>query len=134
MVTRPLPVELPDAREFWSGLRRGELLLQFCPRCRRYQHYPRSACTRCLGPATWRPASGRGTVYSYSVVRQNRMPPFDQLVPYVLAVVELDEGPRLLGNVTGCDVERVAVGLPVAFYADAISDGVFLPFWRPSAP
>jgi hypothetical protein len=69
-------------------------------------------------------------VYTYSVVRQNRTPPFDALVPYVVAMIDLDEGARMMGNITDCDPDDVRIGLPVVVHFEALGD-VALPQWRP---
>jgi uncharacterized OB-fold protein len=72
-------------------------------------------------------------VHTFTVVRKNLAPPFDRLTPYVVAVVELAEGPRMMGNVTHCDPDQVRIGDAVTAYAVAVDDGVAAPFWRPAA-
>jgi uncharacterized OB-fold protein len=78
-------------------------------------------------------ASGRGRVYSYTAVMQSRMPPFDALVPYVVALVEMEEGPRMLTNITDCPAGDVHIDMPVTFYSSEIHDGISVAFWRPTA-
>ena len=97
-------------------------------------------CPECLSSDhEWVPASGRGIVYTFSVVHRNDLPPFNERVPYVAAVVELDEGPRLMTNVVDCDVDDVAVGMPVEVAYRAIddngteNDGVTVPVFRPAS-
>ena len=82
----------------------------------------------------WEDARGTGTVYTFSVVHRNDLPPFNERVPYVAAIVELDEGPRLMTNVVDCDVSDVAVGMPVEVTFRAIDDNdthVTIPVFRP---
>jgi hypothetical protein len=127
---RPLPA--PDAfeRPFFEAAARGELLYQRCPKCGFAQFYPRPVCTACGADPEWATASGRGVVHTWTVVRQNAMPPFEDELPYVVAMVELPEGVRMLTNVTGCAVDEVQVGLALEAYAVEFAPGLALPFWR----
>jgi uncharacterized OB-fold protein len=129
---RPRPA--PDAfeRRFFEAAAQGELLYQRCPQCSHAQFYPRAVCTACGADPEWATASGRGLVHTYTVVRQNGMPPFRDELPYVVAMVELPEGVRMLGNVTGVAVEEVAVGQALEAYAVEFESGLALPFWRPA--
>ena len=81
----------------------------------------------------WEQAAGTGTVYTFSVVYRNDLPPFNERVPYVAAVVELDEGPRMMTNVVDCDVDDVTVGMPVEVTFRAIDDTVTVPVFRPAS-
>ena len=81
----------------------------------------------------WEQARGTGTVYTFSVGHRNDLPPFNERVPYVAAVVELDEGPRLMTNVVDCDVDDVAVGMAVSVAFRAIDDTVTIPVFRPAS-
>jgi hypothetical protein len=80
---------------------------------------------------SWEQARGTGAVYTFSVVHKNDLPPFNERVPYVAAVVELDEGPRMMTNVVDCDVDEVAVGMPVEVTFRAIDENVTIPVFRP---
>jgi hypothetical protein len=128
---RPKPA--PDALEhpFFEAAARGELLYQRCPKCGHVQFYPRAVCTACGADPEWAKASGRGSVHTYTVVRQNGMPPFHDELPYVVAIVELPEGVRMMGNVTGCAPDEVGVGTKLEAYAVEFEPGLALPFWRP---
>jgi hypothetical protein len=113
----PLPVPAladdPVARPFWDAVEQGRLLLERCSRCRAVIWYPRGFCPRCGSTATdWIEASGHGTVYSYTVVRKS-FGAFAPLTPYVVAYIELAEGPRILSNVVGVAPDEVVIGLPV---------------------
>jgi uncharacterized OB-fold protein len=130
--TRPLPLPNQDTEPFWQGTREGKLLIQRCTSCGRPQFYPRFFCTACAGDVEWMAASGRGTVYSFSVVRQNGTPPFDALVPYVLALIDLEEGVRMMGNVTEIPVDEVGIGLAVQVHFVRETDEIWLPLWRPA--
>ena len=114
--THLVPRPTPDDTEYWAGARRGELRVQRCGTCGLHQHYPRILCSHC-GATTleWITASGRGTVYSYTVVRQNGVPPFRHRVPFVVAAVDLDEtGARVLGAMPGLAPDAAAIGMRVA--------------------
>ncbi len=103
-----------ESRAYWEGAGRGELVLQRCQDCGVVQHRPRGLCVSCLSDDIEHfVASGRGEVYSYSVVRQNQMPGFAAAVPYVVSYVQLEEGPQLLTNVVGCDPDAVSIGMAV---------------------
>lgn len=110
-MSRPAPDLGPEAEPFWDATREHRLVIQHCPDCDRLQHPPRAFCAGCL--ATDLPfveVSGRGTVYSSTVVRRPANPAFADLVPYVYALVDLDEGVRLVSSVVGCDPESVTIG------------------------
>jgi uncharacterized OB-fold protein len=107
----PAPEIAPEARPFWAAAARGRLLLQRCAGCAAVVWYPRGLCPACGGTSLeWFEASGRGTVYSYTVVRRGAAGPYADATPYVLAYVELEEGPRILTNVVHADVDAVRVG------------------------
>lgn len=111
---RPGPTPVPVSEPFWAGVRRGELLVQRCRRCDRHQLYPRVLCARCWHrELDWVPASGEGRVATCTVVHRPGHPAWADRVPYVLALVELAEGPRLMTNVVGVAPEEVRVGMPV---------------------
>lgn len=129
---KPIPEADEVSKTFWRGLQRRELLLQRCRACGRYQFYPRPMCVHCWGEdLQWVRSEGRGTVYSFSIVRQNMMPGFAQEVPYVLAVVELEEGVRLGTNIVRCEPDQVSVGMPVIVEFERITDQITLPKFRP---
>ena len=103
-----------ESRAYWEGCGRGELVLQRCGACQTVQHRPRGLCATCLSDDIEHfVASGRGEVYTFSVVRQNQMPVFAPAVPYVVSYVQLEEGPQLLTNIVGCDPEEVSIGMAV---------------------
>tara|TARA_R110002072_G_scaffold51389_3_gene137925 strand:+ start:11078 stop:11497 length:420 start_codon:yes stop_codon:yes gene_type:complete len=111
--TRPLPkAEEFDTKEFWAATKDKEFRYQQCADCNTVVFYPRRHCTGCTsGNLEWKVASGDATVYSYSVVRQSYHPFFRNLVPYVVAWIDLAEGPRILSNVTNVTPEEVEIGM-----------------------
>jgi uncharacterized OB-fold protein len=120
------------ADEFATRAEQGELALQRCLRCEEWVWYPRPFCPGCGGrDLEWRQTSGRGTVYSFTVLRR---PPrgYGDDAPYVLAYVELDEGPRLLTQLVVTGSEPVRVGLPVTAETGAAEDGSAVVRFRPS--
>jgi len=132
-IEHPKPVADWETRGYWEGAGRHALVLQRCRRCETVQHRPRALCVTCLGfEVEHFEASGRGTVWTFTVTEQNQVPPFRDATPYVLAYVELEEGPRLLTNVVGCSPDDVRIGLPVRVEFRADADGLAVPVFRPA--
>jgi uncharacterized protein len=129
---RPLPQPDHTTAGFWASAAQGELVFQRCVACGHAQHYPRPLCIRCAGEVAWEVASGEGVVHTFTVIRKNLAKPFDGLGAYVVAMVELAEGPKMMSNVTHVDVADVRVGLPVRCYAVKVADDLGIPFWRPA--
>ncbi len=127
---KPVPMPSDVSRPFWEGLRSREVRLQRCRACDRFVFYPRSLCPFCLSEdLEWAGVSGRAKVYSYTVVRRAMNPAFQADVPYVFAIVELEEGPRLATNVVNCRPEDVRVDMPVkASYHDITPEITLLTF------
>ncbi len=128
----PLPVPGPDDAPYWEGLDGGTLLLQRCDTCGTVRHPPRPRCGQCASAAfTWRPATGLGTVYSFTIVRHAPNAALAGAVPYVVALIQLDEGPRLVSNVVGVDPELVAIGQRVQVEFDRLGPEAVLPRFSP---
>jgi uncharacterized OB-fold protein len=131
--SRPLPslAEL-DTKPFWEATQRRELRFQECGDCGEVVFYPRAHCTRCGGRSLrWRSSRGEGEVYTWSVVRQSYHPFFRARVPYVVAWIDLDEGPRLLSNVVGVeDPGAVRVGQRVRVEWEE-HEQLSIPLFRP---
>lgn len=107
-------------------------MLQQCASCGAYRHPPGPICSRCLSDQfEWLPARGTGTVYSFTVVREQSAPGWSDLVPYVLTVVELDEGPHVLTNLVNVAPEQVTIGMPVEVTFAELTDAIKLPVFRP---
>ncbi len=132
---RPLPnLKEHDTREFWQATKDGKLTYQKCDDCGAIVFYPRQHCTSCVGGnLSWHTASGRGTVYTFSVVRKAEHPFFRGQVPYAVAWIDLDEGPRLLSNIIGVDdpANDITVGQRVMVEWE-IHDDLALPLFRPA--
>jgi uncharacterized OB-fold protein len=133
---KPLPA--PDAftKPFWDGCKAGELRMLRCARCGTYVFFPAPACHACGSmEVAWVPVSGKGSVYSFIVVRQANLPAFAAELPYVVAWVELAEQPglKMVSNIVGCDPKDVRVGMPVQVTFEQATDEVTLPKFRPTA-
>ena len=123
-----------ETRAYWEGAGRGELVLQRCRSCKTVQHRPRGICATCLSDEIEHfVASGRGEVYTYSVVRQNQMPAFREAVPYIVAYVQLEEGPQLLTNIVDCDPDTVSIGMPVQVDFVKTDGGLGIPRFVPAS-
>ena len=130
---KPLPRVDEETRGFWEALARHELYVQRCRSCGTTRFYPRSVCPACLSSDTeWLRSSGRGTVYSFTVTHQNQAPGFREELPYVLAIVELDEGVRMMTNVVGCAPDAVRVGMPVQVVFEDVTAEITLAKFRPA--
>jgi len=130
----PAPAVNPETREFWAATAEGRLLLKRCLDCGSVIWYPRTICPECSSMDTeWVAASGRGRVYSYTVNHRGEGA-YQDSAPFVLAYVELDEGPRIMTNIVGADDADLAVGLPVEVVFHDTGEGSALPRFRPTAP
>lgn len=128
---RPLPEPTPETEHFWNGTREGRLLLQRCDACHSVYFPPRPFCPACGGRAvSVVAASGRGSLYSY-VINYRPHPAFDG--PYAIAVVQLEEGPRLMTNIVGCEQtpEALVLDMPLEVHFEAVSSEITLPLFRP---
>ncbi|MSQ06806.1 MAG: Zn-ribbon domain-containing OB-fold protein [Dehalococcoidia bacterium] len=129
---KPLPSIVGETRPYWEGCRQGQLLIQKCDACGEYQFYPRGICANCWsGPIKWVKASGRGTVWTFTVTYQNRTPGFDG-GPYVLALVELEEGVKMFSNIVECNPRDVKIGMPVQVTFVKANDQVSVPYFKPA--
>lgn len=126
----------PDALPFWQAANRHELRLPYCLECRAFFFYPRPRCPRCgAGPVDWRRCSGRGRVYTYCIQYQTAVPGLEQAVPFVTAIIELDEGPRLMSFLVDVapNPDSVRCDMPVEVTFISLPDGQNLPVFRPAA-
>jgi uncharacterized OB-fold protein len=128
--TALIPIPTADSVVFWRKCKAGELAVPRCRVCGELNWFPRAICRSCSSTdLEWAPMSGHGTVYSFSVVDR---PPSADLPPrYVLALVDLDEGVRLMTHVVDCDPSTVRIGMRVTVGFKSISDEVALPVFRP---
>jgi hypothetical protein len=127
-IAKALPQPTPLSAPYWQAAREGRLVVQRCESCGQQQFYPRSLCTRCSGDRlAWNECAGRGRVKSFTVIRRAVSAAYEPEVPYVVALIELAEGPTLMSNVVGCAPEAVRIGAPVRVRFDAWSAEVTLP-------
>lgn len=133
---KPLPKSDPLTKPFWDSLGRGAMEIQRCGDCSSYAFYPRNLCPHCGSRAMhWTPVSGRGRIYSLTIVHRPTNAAFKGDTPYVVALVELDEGCRMMSNVIGvkADPEHVKIGMPVEVVYDRVTTETTLPKFRPVA-
>ena len=133
MSTRLIPPTTELTAPYWEAARRIELVIQQCQTCDLRPFPPRAHCPECgAADLTWQKVSGRGTVYTYTVAHRPPHPVFADQCPLVISVVQLDEGPRLMTNITGCDPKDVKVGMAVQVDFEPIDDSdLALPVFRP---
>jgi uncharacterized OB-fold protein len=130
---RPTPIIDNDNRPFWAACLSHQLVLQQCDDCRTVRYYPGAICIHCSSPDfRWVEVSGRGTVYTYSIVYRAPSPAFAADVPYVYAVVELAEVPMMPTNIIDIAPEAVRIGMPVTVAFRDVSPEVTLPVFKPA--
>ncbi len=133
MAQIPLPRPYQDTAPYWAAAKEHRFILQKCRDCGEPQFYPRGVCSHCLSSALdWIEASGKGTVYSFTVNHRAPHPGFAGKTPFVLAIVALAEGPRMMTNIVDCDPETVKVGMAVQVTYDDVTEEVTLPMFRPA--
>lgn len=126
--SRPLPQPTVETAPYWAAAQEQRLVIQRCSGCGHCQFYPRAFCTQCLSDGVeWLNASGGGRIYTYTVCRIAPSAAFESRLPYVVALIELDEGVRLLANILDADLERVVIGARVHVCFEAVSDTCTLP-------
>ena len=112
-----------ETKPFWDATAQGILVLPKCDNCSAVIWFPRAFCPACSGTSvSWIESSGRGTVYSFSITRKGAGV-WSDVGPYVIAYVELDEGPRVLTNIVGCPVDQVSIGMSVRVVFDQTAEG-----------
>jgi uncharacterized OB-fold protein len=120
------PVVNAETKAFWDAARQNRFLIPFCTACGKAHWYPRAICPFCAGDKiAWREASGRGTIYTYSVMRRVKE-------PYAIAHVTLAEGPTMLTNIVDCDFDKLYIGQPVAVVFQETENGPPAPMFRPA--
>ena len=131
---RDVPTVEDESRPYWEAAAKGQLLIKRCAACGQAHHYPRPFCPNCWSEdVSWEQASGRGTLYTYSTIFRNDLAPFDAWGAYVAAVVELDEGPKVMTNIVECTPEQLSVGMPVEVVFRELTDEFAAPVFRPVA-
>ena len=132
---RPLPHPLaPEAKPYWEGLKQGKLMLPECQDCRKTHFYPRVFCPHCHSRnLKWIEASGRGKLYAFEILHRSFNPAVKTPLPYVLAMIELEEGPRMLSNLINVkpDPNVIRCDMPVKVVFTKLNDAFTLPFFQP---
>jgi hypothetical protein len=123
-ITAPTP--FPETMPYWEAAAREKLLLKQCASCGEYHFYPRALCPFCFSDRTdWREASGRGTIYAFSVTRRAE-------IPYAIAYVTLAEGPSMLTNIVDCDLDAIRIGQTVKVVFKPSESGQLVPMFTPA--
>ena len=131
---KPLPTPLPWTRPFWEGCKRHEFLIQHCKDCGANIFYPKLYCPACLSPnIEWLKSSGRGKIYTFTVVYGYAPTEFADDLPYVVAVIRLAEGVQLMSNIVGCAPEQVKCDMEVEVVFDDVTEDFTLPKFKPVA-
>lgn len=129
---RPLPTPTEDSKPFWEGCNRQELLLQKCADCGYYRFPPSILCPKCMSTNhQWTKASGKAKVFTWEVTHQAFYPAFD--TPFNVAIVDLEEGPRMHTNIVGCKNEDIYAGMPLELIFEKVEDkDWYLPNFKPA--
>lgn len=128
-LTGPKPLIDDDNRVFWEGMKEYKLMLQHCDDCQKYIFYPRIICPHCYSEkTTWKETSGQGEIVSYTIVRR-AMPPFKEQTPYVVALIQLDEGVRMISRITN-NPDEVKIGNRVSVVYEQMNQELTLPFFQ----
>lgn len=129
--SKPLPVMQGLTKEFYDWCGQGELRFQRCSECGTWRHVPREMCAECGAWSwEWARSSGRGTVFTWTVVARALHPAFADDVPAAPAVIEMEEGVRLLSIVVDCPIDELEIGMPVEVVFDDVTEEITLPRFR----
>lgn len=133
---KPLPAITTEAQPFWDAAAQNKLVMQHCKDCGAWVWTPRPLCNECGSEhVEWTPMSGKGEIYSFTVIRQvvgrAASKAFEPDIPYVVAWVDLDEGPRMITNIVGCAADQVTLGMKVSVVFEQASKDVWLPKFKP---
>jgi uncharacterized protein len=129
-----LPEPTQVTKPFWDYCKNHELRMQYCVTCSEWIWYPRAWCPKCgkRNKIEWRKLSGNGHVYSFTIIRQviDNSPAFQNDIPFIIGLIELEEGPRIYSNVTEIAVDKVAIGDTVTIYFDDVTPEFSLPKFK----
>ena len=129
---KPLPLVTPQGAPFWRAARMRQLCTQCCAGCGHRQVPPRLLCRRCGGRnLMWAPTAPRGSIYSFTVVHRPPEPAFAPDVPYVVAVVQLEEGGRIMANIVACDPGKVTMDMPVEAVFEDVTEEITVVHFQP---
>jgi uncharacterized OB-fold protein len=131
---RPIPEALPEWRGYFEGCKEGRLLIEECASCKHRQFYPRGQCIVCGDATHWLECSGLGSVYTFTTVRMTKAAPFDGIVPYHLAMIELDEGVRMNSALLAPGNLPIRIGMRVkVVFGELANSGVWAAAWEPQS-
>ena len=131
---KPAPVPQPESDLYWEKAKGKELWLRRCDACDKAYFYPRDICPACFSrDTTWVRSSGKGTLHTFAIVHRAPMPAFQGDAPYIVAMVELEDGVRIPTNLVGVEPtpERISVGMAVEVVFEPLTDEITLPKFRP---
>ena len=131
---KPVPIPIPETQYYWDKVREHELWIQRCNECSHVFFYPRLHCPQCMSEnLEWFQASGKGTLYSY-MINHRPAPGFEDEAPYAIALVQLDEGPRMMTNIVGIEntPENLVLDMPLEVVFEDVLPDVTIPKWRPA--
>jgi uncharacterized OB-fold protein len=128
----PLPHPTPLSQPHWDGCLEGVLRVQRCRDCGTHVFIPQPVCTECFEQSLgWIDSSGRGTLYSYTIVHRPQQPSFD--VPYVPIIVEMEEGWHMMSNLKHAALDSIEIGMSLEVFFESMSEKIALPYFRPVA-
>jgi len=128
-----MPRPGPETASYWKGCRDHQLLIQRCEQCSHLQFYPRTVCASCMAcDLEWVQVSGRGTISSFTVVRHPVSKAYAPEIPYVIALVQLDEGPTMMSALCNCDPGDIKSGLAVEVVFERWTDEITIPKFQPA--
>jgi uncharacterized protein len=135
-IPKPCPQITPETRPFWDAAKKGELMLVRCAECGFHRNpvvITANICPRCGSrkPGEWVRSGGKGRIHTYTVIHRTFHPAFEKELPYILAVVELEEGPRFLANLREASSDAITAEMPVEVIFERLTDEIFLPQFRP---
>ena len=129
---KPLPNPTSDTQPFWDYCKKHELRIQKCAQCGYIRYPPGIVCPKCQSmEAEWTKLSGRGKVFSFVIFHYLYNKAFGSDIPYAAASIELEEGPRMMSSITGCQLEDIRIDMPVEVYFEDITDEFTLPKFKP---
>ncbi len=129
---KPLPETQPWSKEFWKASKQHKLLIQECRDCNSKIFYPRKLCPECWSSnLSWSESSGKGKIFTFTITMTGVEKKFQEDLPYILALVDLKEGVRMMTNIVECNPEEVKIGMDVEVVFEDITEEFALPKWRP---
>ncbi len=131
---RPAPIPQPESDYYWEQAKAGKLVFQKCGACGSVQFFPRVLCTSCNSTdLEWIESAGKGSLFTFSIVHQPPHPGFRNAVPYITAIVELDEGVKMPSQLIGIDPEpeQIEIGMRLELAFEELNDSISLPVFRP---